>query len=166
MLVHCYKNLHNKNLHQFIIMHTDSILSANIFSFPQWLICLFLPQSTHIPQRPLQTVLSFLEFGKVLPKEYSCQREDSLAGGCPTDAETRGFNGARIWERRLLTQDKLQVQGVLWFMWANTKWKARYQGLRAWTYDKGRKMIHDTHTQKPQEFWSEASPALSKPHLF
>lgn len=84
----------NKTLHQFIIMYTDGILSANIFHSHNGLYVLF----THIPQRPLQIVLSFLESGTVLPKEH---RDDSLAGGCPTD-DTKGweFNGARNCKRK------------------------------------------------------------------
>lgn len=48
---------------------------------------------THIPQKRLQIVLSFWEFGKVLPKKH---RKDSLAGGCPTSAKRREFGRARI----------------------------------------------------------------------
>lgn len=64
-----------------------------IFFIPTMAHMSFSAIITHIPQRPLQTVLSFLEFGRVLPKEH---REDSWAGGCPTDAKRRGFGGARI----------------------------------------------------------------------
>lgn len=65
-------------------MYTDGILSANIFRSHNGSYVFF----THIPQRPLQIVPSFLEFGKVLPKEHS------LADGCLTnDAKGREFTG-------------------------------------------------------------------------
>lgn len=86
-------------------MYTDGIFSANIFRSHNGSDVFF----TYIPQRPLQSILSFLEFGKVLPKEH---REDSLAGGCP-DAKRRESHRARIGERRSLTQDELQVQEFL-----------------------------------------------------
>lgn len=125
--VHCCKNSHtNKNLHQFIIMHTDGILSENIFSFPQWLICLFHSTFHKGHYRLFCPFWSLAKF---------CQRntrEDSLAGGCPTNAKRRQFNRARVWEGRWLTWGKLQVQEVLWFMRVSIKWKAVlwYQGLK------------------------------------
>jgi hypothetical protein len=48
---------------------------------------------THVPPRPLQIVLSFLEFGNVLPKEH---RKDSLPGGCPTDDQRKELDEGRI----------------------------------------------------------------------
>lgn len=81
--------------------------SAQIFFIPTMAHMSF--SFTFHKDHSLQSVLSFLKFGKVLPKEH---REDSLVGGCPTDAKRREFHRARVWERSL-TQDELQVQGVL-----------------------------------------------------
>lgn len=61
----------NKNVYPFIIIHTDTILSVNIFHLHNGSYVFFY--HNHISERPLQIVLSFLEFGNVLPKEH---RED------------------------------------------------------------------------------------------
>lgn len=79
-------------------MHMDRILSANIPHSHNG--SYFSAIIAHIPQRPLQVALSFLKFGKVLPKEH---REDSLAGWCPTDPKKKQLDWDRIGEGRLLT---------------------------------------------------------------